>query len=96
MERSLVPVTQTTKNSVMLTMNSTAPPRMRQTRIEHGQKVEIVEEIEALVQVMDQCEEREMALLLHELESDLSHLSSWSKHKKERHVSVCTDEVSQI
>ncbi|KAG9409565.1 hypothetical protein AC1031_019829 [Aphanomyces cochlioides] len=42
--------------------------RMRQTRIEHGYKVEIVEEIIQLAQVMDQSEEKELPLLLQELD----------------------------
>ncbi|KAF0691884.1 Aste57867_16968 [Aphanomyces stellatus] len=41
--------------------------RMRQTRIEHGYKVEIVEEIVQLAQVMDMSEEKELPMLVQEL-----------------------------
>ncbi|ETV85241.1 hypothetical protein H257_03054 [Aphanomyces astaci] len=42
--------------------------RLRQTRIEHGSKVEVVEEIMQLSQVMNTSEERELPLLLRELD----------------------------
>ncbi|ETW03408.1 hypothetical protein H310_04876 [Aphanomyces invadans] len=65
MDRFVHPIGAATDDS---TFASKPNGRMRQTRIEHGYKVEVVEEIVQLAQVMDMSEEKELPLLLHELD----------------------------
>ncbi|OQR83638.1 hypothetical protein ACHHYP_14468 [Achlya hypogyna] len=67
MDRYLVPVETTCQRIVPAKAKPAA--RLRQTRIEHGNKVEVVEEIQSLAHIMDVCEERELPLLLQELDN---------------------------
>jgi len=48
--------------------NASAISRLRQTRIEHGKKVEVVEDIQLLVQLMETCELKEMAQMVKSIE----------------------------
>ncbi|OQS04264.1 hypothetical protein THRCLA_03486 [Thraustotheca clavata] len=66
MQRYLVPVATSSERIVPSKGKATA--RLKQTRIEHGHKVEIVEEIQALAHIMDVSAEEELPGLLGQLD----------------------------
>ncbi|EQC41324.1 hypothetical protein SDRG_01298 [Saprolegnia diclina VS20] len=66
MDRYLVAVPTTCERIVPGKPKPSA--RLRQTRIEHGTKVEVVEEIQSLAHIMDVCDEQELPMLLQELD----------------------------